>query len=202
MHKLVLFSSLFILIVSCSVENRLHNPGWNVQWNKKYHKSKSVEKHTETVNEFDHSFDSDFFIKHDEEKNEEMESMNENQESQIQIEEAEDEAIHLQRTFQFDNQTKKTISNKDIFLKKLDKQRIHQFESESMRRTKIDSDMIYFILLILGILVLLGLLLFSSGIWLKIAVVVLCLVLLALLIAAVVVIAEVFYFLFFGWWLG
>ncbi len=202
MQKIVLFSSLFILIVSCSVEKRLHNPGWNVQWNKKYQVSKSSENHLETVNRFDNFHDSDFFIEDDEEKNLEMELMNENHESQIQLEAAEDEPIDLQRTFQCIDQAKKTLSNKNLSLKKLDKQGIQQFESGSMRRTKIDSDMIYFILLILGILVLLGLLLFSSGIWLKIAVVVLCLVLLALLIAAVVVIAEVFYFLFFGWWLG
>jgi hypothetical protein len=37
-----MFACLSLLVVSCTMQKRLHNPGWNVQWNKNYHSSSFV----------------------------------------------------------------------------------------------------------------------------------------------------------------
>jgi VIT1/CCC1 family predicted Fe2+/Mn2+ transporter len=202
MNKLSIIALSFLLVVSCTVQKRLHNPGWNVQWNKKYHTSKSCENPEVSTEEFNHSIASDSFIEDEEEMKVDALLNDEYAEIQSQIEADKDQSSQVKSTFQIVDRTKKTINNKGLTLSEFDKQINDRFECQSTGRSKIDADTIYFILLILGVLVLLGFLLFSSSIWLKIAVVVLCLVLLALLIAAVVVIAEVFYFIFFGWWLG
>jgi hypothetical protein len=206
MNRLSIIAISFLLVVSCTVQKRLHNPGFDVQWNKKYQTSKSSENPEESTEEFNHSIASDSFIEDEDEDEEEMKVdallNDENSEIRSQIVAEKDQSIQIKSTFQIVDKTKKSINNKGLALNELDKQINNRFESQSIRRGKIDADTIYFILLILGVLVLLGFMLFSSGIWLKIAVVVLCLVLLALLIATIVVIAEVFYFIFFGWWLG
>jgi hypothetical protein len=202
MNKFLMFACSSLLVVSCTIQKRLHNPGWNVQWNKNYQTSKSSDNHTASTAQFNSSVASDVFVEDEEEMYKDVELIDEKTEEQSQIEAEDDQFVPLKSTYHSVDLTKMTFNNNGLTLSISDKQKNDQSESQSMRRGKIDADMVYFILLILGVLVLLGLLLFSSGIWLKIAVVVLCLVLLALLIAAVVVIAEVFDFLFFGWWLG
>ena len=42
MNKFLMFACLSLLVVSCTMQKRLHNPGWNVQWNKNYHSSSFV----------------------------------------------------------------------------------------------------------------------------------------------------------------
>jgi hypothetical protein len=198
---LFIFSTL-ILLGACTIEKRLHNPGYNIQWNKVNRKStdeSTVKIDTKEINiRFEESSDQE------QEVSELM--INETIDSITLVEtSSEIEIVKVDATTVtpkiHQSITYKTTSSQD--LKRVNPNPVLQNESSKLSR-KIDWGLIGLVALGLLILAVFGVALFGTGALGTIATIASVLIAIGgivLLIVAIIFLCSLFWAIFFGWWI-
>lgn len=192
---LFIFSTL-ILLGACTIEKRLHNPGYNIQWNKVT--LRAVESSTETP----------ITRRSEIERDQNLDS-----EKEITKIEVNDSIISQQPKVEVLSKKLSTIAVSQkietsfssnpprIF----DVKRINAVPIQKKRITKSKRDVDWELLGNIGagilILVVLGFALFGSGTLASIAAILIAIGYVVITIAAIVCICWFLWFIFFGWWL-
>lgn len=195
---LIIFSTL-ILLGSCTIEKRLHNPGYNIQWNK-VHRTSFDRSNLETDTR-----NSDIRLAESPDQEKELSSQIINQtidstawlpvSSDIQIEEITSTTVPQKISQSF---TSKTISQHNY-------KRLNENFNKQSERTEIRRDVDWELLGNIGagllLLAILGFALFGSGTLASIAAILIAIGYVVITIAAIVCICWFLWFIFFGWWL-
>lgn len=199
MKDLLIFFSLLIFLGSCTIEKRLHYPGYNIQWNNMSRKSFDKSNlETEPRNgeirllespDLEQEFSSQVI-------NQTIDSTFQAQtSSEIQIEKVAMKIVTHKIHQSFSN---KTTNNND--LKKLNSSPVQQKEDAKLKRD-VDWELLGNIGAGILILVVLGFALFGSGTLASIAAILIAIGYVVITIAAIVCICWFLWFIFFGWWL-
>lgn len=192
---LFIFSTL-ILLGACTIEKRLHNPGYNIQWNKVT--LRAVESSTETP----------ITRRSEIERDQNLDS-----EKEITKIEVNDSIISQQPKVEVLSKKLSTIAVSQKIEKSIssntprifDVKRVNAVPIQKKRITNSKRDVDWELLGNIGagilILVVLGFALFGSGTLASIAAILIAIGYVVITIAAIVCICWFLWFIFFGWWL-
>lgn len=199
MKGILIVFSLLILLGSCTIEKRLHNPGYNIQWSKvnrkSIHKSQDVSELRESNVNLAELSDQQLVI-HEQMFIESVDTIIPFQTSaEIETEEVVTNIVRQKTPISFSSAITSNYN-----LKNPNKRAVHYKGSEMMDRD-IDWELIGTIAFGILILVVFGIALLGTGTLATIASILIAIGYAILLIAAIVCICWFLWFIFFGWWL-
>lgn len=202
MYRLLFIACLIHVFTSCSVEKRLYNPGWNVDRIKRYTWSAPNKNNLDSREKQNKPFHVVSSIYREENKRITPRLI----EDEIESGAIPDSLICCSDqtviNFRVDEQSSNSTMIMRVQLQNFKHKTLKPDTIHKNAKVNVHRDNVYFVLMILGALGLLALLLFSTGIWLKITAIMIFLLLLSLLIALIVIFLKVIDFVLFGWWMG